>query len=324
MYAMLVRELGQPEVLEQHELPEPSPNVGEVVIDVRAIGCNFADILMVQGKYQVRPPLPFAPGSEVAGVVRSVGAGVDHVQPGDRVAAILEWGAYASVVVAPAQFVVRLPSLMSFETGAAFGVAYLTAYLGLVHRGGLRRGETLLVHAAASGVGLAAVEVGRALGARVLGTAGSEQKCAVAREHGAETCFDSSREDWVEAVLKATNGRGADVIYDPVGGDLFDRSLKCLAWCGRLLVIGFASGRIPTIEANRILLKNIAIVGLHLGAYRKHDPHTLRQSLQDLFGLYESGLLHPQIGATFPLVEAARALALLQSRGTTGKVVLIP
>lgn len=324
MYAMIVREPGASGQVEMAVLPDPVPGPGEVAIDVRAIGCNFADLLLVEGKYQVKPPPPFAPGGEVAGVVRSVGPGVGGFRVGDRVAAMLEWGGYANVAIAPEPFVVPLPPTMSFEVGAAFGIAYQTAYLALVRRAQLRPGETLLVHAAASGVGLAAVDVGRALGARVLGTAGGARKCEIALRHGAEACYDYSNEDWVSHVKAATQDRGADVIYDPVGGDVFDRSLKCLAWSGRLLVIGFASGHIPTLEMNRVLLKNIAVIGLHLGAYRKHEPVALQQAMRALFALWEDGKLRPEIGAQFRLEEAARALELLRSRGTVGKVVLLP
>ncbi|GIW43634.1 MAG: oxidoreductase [Candidatus Binatia bacterium] len=324
MYAMLVRQLGGPEKLERVELPDPEPLPGHVVIDVRAIGCNFADILMTEGRYQLKPPLPFAPGSEVAGIVRSVGEGVPHLEPGQRVAAMLDFGAYSSVVSAPADFVVRLPPSMPFDVAAGFGVAYQTAYIGLAHRAGLKAGESLLVHAAAGGVGLAAVEVGRALGARVWGTAGSADKCALAVHHGAEACFDVSSHEWVEEVLRASGGRGVDVVYDPVGGEVFHRSLKCLAWSGRLVVIGFASGDIPELKMNRVLLKNIAITGLNLGSYKQRAPEVLRDALQRLFDLYEQGALKPEIYGRFPLERAREALELLRQRKTAGKVILIP
>ena len=324
MRAMIVEEWGEPADLHLAELPDPQPKVGTVAIDVEAIGCNFFDILMVQGKYQVRPPLPFAPGGEIAGTVRAVGDGVGHVKPGDRVFAMLGWGGYASVAIAPAAGVVQMPASMSFEHGAAFGIVYQTSYFALVHRTTLRPGETLLVHAAAGGVGLAAVQIGRALGARVLATAGSAQKLAVAREHGAEEAFDYSTPEWVDRVREATGGRGADVIYDPVGGEIFDLSTKCIAFGGRLLVIGFASGTIPTIAVNRILLKNISIVGLHWGAYRTHDPDKIPQATQELFALYEKGAIRPVVSSVHPLTEAAAALAEISSRKSYGKVLLRP
>jgi NADPH:quinone reductase len=324
MQAMLARQWCDPRDLQLTELPDPTPGVGQVLIDVRAIGCNFFDVLMVQGKYQVRPPLPFAPGGEVAGVVRAVGSGVADFAPGDRVFALLGWGGYASVALAPAAAVTRLPDAMPFEHGAAFGIVYQTSYFGLVYRVNLRAGETLLVHAAAGGVGLAAVQIGRALGARVLATAGSAEKLAVARAHGADAVFDYSSPEWVEEVKRATGGRGADVVYDPVGGDVFDLSTKCIAFGGRLLVIGFASGRIPSIQANRVLLKNIAVVGLHWGAYRAHDPAKIAEATQALCALYQRGAVAPVIGATYPLRAAAAALDEIASRRSVGKVLLIP
>ncbi len=322
MHALMLEQWGEPRDLVWRELPDPVPGPGEVLIEVRAAGCNFFDLLIVQGKYQVRPPLPFAPGGEVAGVVRAVGPGVTAVQPGDRVFALLGWGGYATHVIAPEASVVRMPAQMSFLEGAAFGIVYQTSYIGLVDRAGLRAGETLLVHAAAGGVGLAAVEIGHALGAKVLGTVGSPEKREVALRHGAEQCFVSAQPDWVDAVREATNGRGADVIYDPVGGDLFDASLRCIAWCGRLLVVGFASGTIPLLQVNRVLLKNISVIGIHWGAYRQHDPERITSAMRELFAMYERGQLRPEIFAVYPLREAAKALDHLASRRSVGKVVL--
>ena len=324
MRAMVATQWGEPRDLRMMELPDPQPGPRQVAIDVRASACNFFDILMVQGKYQVRPPLPFAPGGEVAGVVRAVGPGVQQVAPGDRVFAMLGWGGYATVALAAADSVFRMPASMSFEHGAAFGIVYQTSYFGLVYRAQLQPGETLLVHAAAGGVGLAAVQIGRALGARVLATAGSSAKLEIARAHGADEAYDYSTPDWVERVKAATGGRGADVVYDPVGGDIFDLSTKCIAFGGRLLVIGFASGRIPSIEVNRILLKNIAVVGLHWGAYRQHDPRRIPQAMDALFDLYSQGKLQPVVSSTWPLAEAAAALDEIASRRSVGKVLLLP
>ena len=324
MQAMVATHWGEPAEMQIQDLPDPQPDAGKVCIDVRAAACNFFDILMVQGKYQVRPPLPFAPGGEVAGVVRSVGTGVTTVRPGDRVFAFLGWGGFASVACAAAESVFRMPDSMSFEHGAAFGIVYQTSYFGLVYRANLQAGDTLLVHAAAGGVGLAAVQIGRALGARVLATAGSPEKLAVARQHGAAEAYDYRDPGWVEHVMAATDGRGADVIYDPVGGDVFDLSLKCIAFGGRLLVIGFASGTIPSVSANRILLKNIAVVGLHWGAYRQHDPARIPEAMRALFALYDRAAVRPVISATYPLQDAARALADIAGRQSIGKVLLIP
>ena len=216
---------------------------------------------------------------------------------------MLGWGGFATVAWRRRRGTVRMPDAMSFEHGAAFGIVYQTSYFGLVYRAALQAGETLLVHAAAGGVGLAAVQIGKALGARVLATAGSPEKLDVARQHGAEAAFDYSTPDWVEQVKAATGGRGADVIYDPVGGDIFDLSTKCIAFGGRLLVIGFASGRIPSVQLNRVLLKNIAIVGLHWGAYRQHDPEKIPQAMHALFALYERGAVTPLVSSQYPLAE---------------------
>jgi len=324
MRAMVVEDWCDPKDMRLVDLPDPQPGRGEVTIDVRAVGCNFFDILMAQGKYQVRPPRPFSPGGEVAGVIRAVGPEVDGLRVGDRVFAMLGWGGYATVARAPAAAVVRMPDAMSFEHGAAFGVVYQTSYFALVYRANLRPGETLLVHAAAGGVGLAAVQIGKALGARVLATASSADKLAIAKRHGAELAFDYSTPEWVERVKEATGGRGADVIYDPVGGEIFDLSTKCTAFSGRLLVIGFASGVIPSIQVNRVLLKNIAIVGLHWGAYRQHDPEKIPQAMEALFAMYERGAIKPEVSSTYPLAEAAAALEEIASRKSVGKVVLVP
>jgi NADPH2:quinone reductase len=321
---MIVDEWCEPKDMRLKELPDPQPGPGQVAIDVKAAGCNFFDILIAQGTYQVKPPRPFSPGGEVAGVIRAVGPDVRDLRAGDRVFAMLGWGGYASVCLAPAAGVVRMPDAMPFEHGAAFGVVYQTSYFGLVYRAALQPGETLLVHAAAGGVGLAAVQIGKALGARVLATAGSAAKLGVARQHGAEAAFDYSTPDWVEQVKEATGGRGADVIYDPVGGDIFDLSTKCIAFGGRLLVIGFASGTIPTLQVNRVLLKNISIVGLHWGAYRQHDPAKIPQAMAALFELYARGAVTPLVSSQYPLAEAAKALDEIAARRSVGKVLLIP
>lgn len=324
MYRMIVRELGGPAALERQELSEREPGPGEVAIDVKAIGCNFFDILITQGKYQVRPELPFSPGAEVAGVVLAAGDGVERVAVGDRASALLAYGGFASRVVAPESRVFPMPESMSFEAAAALGLVYQTSYVALVPRARLRRGETLLVHAAAGGVGLAAVQIGAALGARVIGTAGSPDKLELVREHGADAVINYRQEDFVEKVRELTGGRGADVIYDPVGGDTFDRSLKCIAFEGRLLVIGFAGGRIPSAEMNRVLLKNISLVGLHWGLYFDKDPAVIEEAQRAISELYAAGKISPVISKTYPLSEAAAALDALGSRKTTGKVVLLP
>jgi NADPH2:quinone reductase len=324
MKAMLARSLGEPTVLEYADVAEPTAGPGEVLVDVRAIGCNFFDILIVQGKYQKRPPLPFSPGSEVAGVVRAVGAGVEAFRPGQRVFATMSYGAYAEAAAVSAAHVYPLPDALDFSEGAAFALVYQTAYCALVRRAALQPGETLLVHAAAGGVGLAAVQLGRALGARVIATAGSPEKLEIARTAGAEVLLDYRRDDWVERVKAETGGAGADVIYDPVGGDVFDGSTRCLAFEGRLCLIGFTSGRIPDIAANRILLKNVSIVGVHWGLYNERDPALVRQWMRELLARAEKGQLRPVIFKTFPLRDAAQALTAIGSRESYGKVVLVP
>ena len=327
MRAMLATEWGEPSAMRYREAPDPTPGPGEVLVEMRAAGCNFADILMVRGEYQAKPPFPFSPGFEAAGVVREVGPGVSRVRSSQRVVALLGWGAYAELALAPAPQVFPIPDAMSFEEAAAFGIIYQTSYCALVHRAQLRPGEWLLVHAAAGGVGLAAVQLGKALGARVIATAGSAEKLEIARQSGAEVLLNyrtGESGDWVERVKAVTGGEGADVIYDPVGGDVFDGSTRCLAFEGRLLTIGFAGGRIPSVAANRILLKNIAVVGVHWGLYQRRGSPLVNEWMAALFQLYERKEIRPVISRSYPLPEAARALEALAGRESYGKVVLVP
>ena len=324
MRAIVVDRRMEPEELEVREVPEPALEPGKVLVDVAAAGCNFFDILMGRGEYQVKPPLPFVPGAEVAGTVRAVGEGVDGFAEGDRVFGSVGLGGFAERVAAPAAGLQSLPEGMSFDEGAALPIIYPTSYVALVDRGALREGETLLVHAAAGGVGTAAVQIGKALGARVIATAGGAEKLEVAREAGADVAIDYREEDFVDRVKEETGGRGADVIYDSVGGDVFERSLKCIAWSGRLLVIGFASGTIPSVKANRILLKNIAVVGLHWGAYVQHEPARIPQDFEALRRLHAEGRIRPVIFRRYPLEETGKALRDLASRRTWGKVIVAP
>jgi NADPH2:quinone reductase len=324
MRAIVVDRWMEPRELALRDVPDPAIGPGMLGVDVRAAGCNFFDILMVRGQYQVKPPFPFVPGAELAGVVREVGAGVEGFAPGDRVLASVPLGAFAERAAVPAAGAWRMPEGLSFEAGAALPIVYPTSHVALVLRAALRAGETLLVHAAAGGVGIAAVQIGKALGARVIATAGGAEKLAVARRAGADVAIDYDAGEWVEAVRAATDGRGADVIYDPVGGDVFDASLKCIAWSGRLLVIGFASGRIPEVKLNRVLLKNIALVGLHWGAYAMHEPQRIAETFRALFALYAAGKIAPVIFRAYPLAELPEALAALGSRRTYGKVVVTP
>jgi NADPH2:quinone reductase len=322
--AVVVDRWMEPEELRVGERPEPELMPGAVSVEVRAAGCNFFDILIAQGRYQMKPPFPFVPGAEVAGVVREVGEGVTRVRPGDRVYGTVGLGGFAEVALLSERNAYRMPEGMSFEEGAAIPTIYPTAYAALAYRTELRKGESLLVHAAAGGVGTAAVQLGKAFGARVLATAGGAEKLDVARRAGADVVIDYREEDFVARVKEETGGRGADVIYDPVGGDVFDRSLKCIAWNGRLLVIGFASGRIPEVKLNRVLLKNIALIGLHWGAYASNEPQRVTEAFEALSELYAQGWVRPVIFDRYPLERVSEALQALGSRRTYGKVVLTP
>jgi len=324
MRAIVVDQWMEPDALRVSEIPEPEVSPGTIAVEVRAAGCNFFDILMVQGQYQVKPPFPFVPGAEIGGVVRAVGAGVDDFAVGDRVFGAAGLGAFAEVSVVPASALFALPEGMSFAQGAAFPIIYPTSYAGLVYRGNLQPGEDLLVHAAAGGVGIAAVQIGKALGARVIATAGGAEKLEIARRNGADEVIDYREEDFVARVKDITGGKGADVIYDPVGGDVFDQSLKCIAWNGRLIVIGFASGRIPEVKANRILLKNIAITGLHWGAHASKEPERIPETFAALFDLFAAGKIEPVIYKSYGLDEVPVALRDLASRKTYGKLIVAP
>lgn len=319
MKAIVCNTLGGPDLLTLEDLASPQPGPGQVRIAIHACGVNFADTLLIKGQYQVRPQPPFSPGMEVGGEVLDCGAGVTDLKPGDRVMAVLSYGGYAEEVVAPAAAVVPLPPTMDFVTAAGFPVAYGTSDVGLRHRAQLRAGETLLVHGAGGGVGLTAVEIGKALGARVIATAGSADKLQIARDYGADELIDYSREDIRERV-KALGG--ADVVYDPVGGEAFEASLRCINWEGRILAIGFASGKVPQPPANILLVKNIAVIGVHWSAYLQHKPAVMHESLSQLLAWYAEGKLKPHVSQTYPLAQAREALVALSERRTTGKVVI--
>jgi NADPH:quinone reductase len=322
MRAVLCRIRGGPDDLTIGTIDPPIAGPGQVVIGVRAAGLNFADTLMIAGKYQERPAYPFSPGMEVSGDILSCGAGVAALKTGDRVMAVLGHGGFAEQAVAPADRVLKIPDDMDYVAAAGFGIAYGTSHLGLVHRAGLKAGETLLIHGASGGVGLTAVEIGKVLGATVIATAGSADKLAVAKSYGADHVIDYSREDVRERVLAFTDKRGADVVYDPVGGSAFEASLRCTAFEGRLVVIGFASGQIPQIPANLLLVKNITAIGFYWGAYAKERPAAMRQSFDELLQWYAAGKLRPLVSHRFTLDEAPAALKLMAARKSTGKIVL--
>ncbi len=322
MKALLCTAWGGPDTLAIGELPPPSPGPGEILVGIRACGLNFADTLMIQGKYQERPEFPFSPGLEISGEVLEAGPGVDGIAAGDSVIALCGHGGLAERVVVPSGSAIRMPEGMDFVTAAGFAVVYGTAHLGLQHRARLEPGEVLLVHGAAGGVGLAAVEVGRRLGATVIATGSSEEKLALARDHGAHHAINYREQSFRDRVKELTEGRGADVIFDPVGGEVFEQSLRCINWEGRILVIGFASGVIPNLPANLALVKNMSVVGVYWGAYRKRNPALLQQSWQQLVEWFAEGALSPHVSASYPLEEAPAALTSLIERRATGKGVV--
>jgi len=322
MKAVLCKRYGPPSALVVEDVPSPRPGEGQVLVAVHAAGVNFPDTLIIQGKYQFKPELPFSPGGEVAGIVREVGPGVTGIAPGDRVIAATTWGGYAEEVVADAQRVIPMPEGMDFATAATFVLTYGTSHHALKDRAALQPGETLLVLGAAGGVGLAAVELGKAMGARVIAAASSDDKLATCREHGADETINYASEDLRERLKVLTDGRGVDVVYDPVGGDLSEPALRSMAWNGRFLVVGFAAGRIPSIPLNLALLKGCAIVGVFWGAFTRNEPRRNEANLQELLEWFKAGKVRPHISARYPLERAADALRDVMERRVKGKVVL--
>ncbi|AKT40101.1 NADPH:quinone oxidoreductase family protein [Chondromyces crocatus] len=323
MKAVLCKALGGPDTLAVEEVPGLSAGVSEVLIDVHAAAVNFPDLLITQGKYQFKPPLPFSPGGEVAGVVRAVGAQVTRVKPGDRVIGSAVWGGFAEELVVDEARVTPVPDGIDLVTASAFLTAYGTSYHALVDRAALHAGETLAVLGAAGGVGLAAVQIGKALGARVIACASTDDKLALCKEHGADEVINYAREDLKERLKQLTGGEGADVVYDPVGSAYSEAALRAIAWKGRFLVVGFAAGEIPRIPLNLTLLKGCQIVGVFWGMFTTREPSRYREGLEELLRWLAEGRIRPLVSESFPLERAADALRAIEARAVKGKVVLV-
>jgi NADPH2:quinone reductase len=324
MRAVRVHELIGPSGLRVDEVPDPSVGPGQVLIEVRASGVNFPDVLLSRGLYQFKPTPPFSPGGECAGVVRQVGAGVTSVAPGDRVAVTVVSGTFVEKLCVPEATVIKLPDAVSFEVGAATLLTYATTYHALVDRAAIARGESLLVLGAAGGVGIAACELGALLGARVIAAASTDDKLAFCREHGATEVINYVREELKDRIKALTSGNGVDVVYDPIGGALAEAALRGTAWQGRYLVIGFASGEIPKIPLNLVLLKGCQIVGVFWGSFAARQPAKNREHANQIFQWVAEGKLRPAIDAALPFDRAAEALERLEKRQVKGKLVLVP
>ena len=323
MRAVICRAWGDVEGLTLEDVKAPEPGPGQLLIDVKATGINYADAIMVAGKYQTRPEFPFSPGLETAGVVAQCGSGVTRFSPGDRVMAILKYGGLAEQAIADEVETFAIPRRMPFDEAGAFPVVYISSHVAIRWEGRLEAGETLLVLGAAGGVGLTAVEIGRAMGARVIAAASTAEKLGVAREHGADAVVNYATEKLTDRVMELTDGKGADVCFDPVGGELFDAALSSLGWGGRMLLVGFVGG-VPQIPANRLLVKNRSALGSSLRYYRWHQPDKLRRSVDELVGWYDAGTLRPLVTHRLPLEESVAAIRLLTDRKAFGKVVVVP
>src|SRR4051812_44772660 len=323
MKAVLCKAWGPPESLVIEDLPSPAPGKGQVLVSVKAAGVNFPDLLIIQNKYQFKPPLPFSPGNEIAGVVRRVGEGVHGFMPGDSIIALIGWGGFAEEVLVDEAKLMPMPAGIDHTVAASFGVAYATSYHALKDRARLAAGETLLVLGAAGGVGLAAVELGKLMGARVIAAASSGAKLEVCKARGAHATINYETEDLREAIRAHTDGKGADVVYDPVGGKFSEPAVRGVAWKGRYLVVGFAAGDIPRIPLNLPLLKGASVVGVYWGEFSRREPAANAANLRELIGWLRAGKIRPLVSAAYPLERAADALADLMNRRVQGKAVLV-
>ena len=324
MKAILCKAWGLPDTLVVEEVADLTPTAKHVVIDVHAAGVNFPDVLIIQNKYQFKPELPFTPGSELAGVIRAVGEGVTHLKVGDKVIAFLPQGAFAQQALAPVHSVLPMPPGMPFDIAAAITLTYGTSHHAVVDRAQLKAGETMLVLGAAGGVGLAAIEIGKAVGARVIAAASSDEKLQVCAQHGADVLINYTTEDLREAIKVATDGKGADVIYDPVGGAYTEPAFRSIAWRGRYLVVGFANGEIPKLPLNLMLLKGASLVGVFWGEFTKREPQANLVAMRELLTWLAEGKIKPHISARYPLAETASALNDMAARRVTGKVIIVP
>ncbi len=324
MKAVVCRTWGLPDTLVVEDLEARLAGPGEVVIDIKAAGVNFPDVLIIQNKYQFKPALPFTPGSELSGVIAAVGEGVTHFKPGDKVIAFIGHGAFAQQVVAPAANLMPMPEGMDFDVAAAITLTYGTSHHAVVDRAQLKAGETMLVLGAAGGVGLAAIEIGKALGATVIAAASSDEKLAICRDHGADACINYSTQDLREAIKATTGGKGPDVIYDPVGGDYSEAAFRSIGWRGRYLVVGFANGEIPKLPLNLTLLKGASLVGVFWGEFAKREPKANLLAMRQLLGWLAQGKIRPHISARYALADTAQALNDMAARKVTGKVIILP
>lgn len=324
MKAILCRAWGGPDTLTLEDVASRDPAAGEVKIRVRAAGVNFPDVLIIQKKYQIQPPLPFSPGAEVAGDVISVGSGVSHLRAGDKVVCFCGVGGFAEEVIAPAAVTIPMPPGVPYPLAAIFSLAYGTSWHAVRDRAALQPGETMLVLGASGGVGLAAVEIGKAIGARVIAAASSDEKLAICKEHGADGLINYSTEELRVAIKRETGGKGPDVVYDPVGGEFAEPAFRSIGWRGRYLVIGFAAGEIPSLPLNLTLLKGASIVGVFWGEFAKREPQQNMRGMDEMMGWMQAGRIRPLISKSYALADAPQALMDMAARKVVGKVVVTP